>query len=195
MLTFLLYINIFTEPIRTLIDFTEQFQNGYSGYERFVSILEIEPDIKDKDNAVELSNIKGDIRFDDVSFKYNDNAHRVLKHINLEIPSGAYMALVGSSGAGKTTLCNLIPRFYDVTKGKILIDGTDIRDIKIKNLRDNIGIVQQDVYLFAGTVYENILYGRPTATREEVIEAAKMQMHTLLCHYRMATIRILDKGG
>lgn len=173
LLTFLLYINIFTEPIRTLIDFTEQFQNGYSGYERFVSILEIEPDIKDKYDAVELSDIKGNIKFDDVSFKYNDNAHRVLKHINLEISSGSYIALVGSSGAGKTTLCNLIPRFYDVTKGKITIDGIDIRDIKLKKLRDNIGIVQQDVYLFAGTVYENILYGRPDAEREDVVKAAK----------------------
>lgn len=173
LLTFLLYINIFTEPIRTLIDFTEQFQNGYSGYERFVSILEIEPDIKDKYDAVELSDIKGNIKFDDVSFKYNDNAHRVLKHINLEISSGSYIALVGSSGAGKTTLCNLIPRFYDVTKGKITIDGIDNRDIKLKNLRDNIGIVQQDVYLFAGTVYENILYGRPDAEREDVVKAAK----------------------
>lgn len=173
LLTFLLYINIFTDPIKTLIDFTEQFQNGYSGYERFAAILEIEPDIKDKEDAIALENIKGDIAFKDVSFKYNDNAHRVLKHINLQIPAGAYMALVGSSGAGKTTLCNLIPRFYDVTKGRITIDGTDIKDIKLKNLRENIGIVQQDVYLFAGTVFDNILYGKPDASREEVIEAAK----------------------
>ena len=173
LLTFLLYINIFTDPIKTLIDFTEQFQNGYSGYERFTAILDIEPEIKDSEDAVELDEIKGDIVFDDVSFKYNDNEHRVLRHVNLNIPKGEYYALVGSSGTGKSTMCNLIPRFYDVTKGKITIDGIDVRNIKIKNLRDNIGIVQQDVYLFAGTVFDNILYGRPDATREEVIEAAK----------------------
>ena len=172
--TFLLYINIFTDPIRTLIDFAEQFQNGYSGFERFLEILAIEPDIKDRENAVALENVRGDIVFDDVSFKYNDTAHRVLRHINLEVKAGSYVALVGSSGGGKTTLCSLIPRFYDVTKGSIRIDGKDIRDVKLKSLRENIGIVQQDVYLFAGTVYENIRYGKPDATKEEVIEAAKL---------------------
>jgi ATP-binding cassette subfamily B protein len=173
LLTFLLYINIFTDPIKTLIDFTESFQNGYSGYERFAAILDIEPEIKDSEDAIEIENIKGDIVFDDVSFKYNDNSHRVLRHVNLNIPRGEYYALVGSSGTGKTTMCNLIPRFYDVTKGAITIDGVDVRKIKLKNLRNNIGIVQQDVYLFAGTVFDNILYGRPDASREEVIEAAK----------------------
>ena len=173
LVTFLLYINIFTDPIKTLIDFTEQFQNGYSGYERFLQILSIEPEIKDSENAVSISNVKGDIKLEDVSFKYNDSSHRVLKHINLEVKAGSYVALVGSSGAGKTTLCNLIPRFYEVTSGKITIDGKDIKDIKLKDLRDNIGIVQQDVYLFVGTVYDNIRYGRPDATREEVIAAAK----------------------
>lgn len=172
-IAFLLYINIFTDPIKTLIDFTESFQNGYSGFERFVEILEIEPDIKDSENAIELENVKGDIVFEDVSFKYNDTAHRVLRHINLNVPAGAYVALVGSSGGGKTTLCSLIPRFYDVTKGRITVDGKDIRDITLKSLRNNIGIVQQDVYLFAGTVYDNIVYGKPGATKEEVIEAAK----------------------
>ena len=171
--TFLLYINIFTDPVKTLIDFTEQFQNGYSGYERFRQILDIEPEIKDKEGAKELTNVVGNIKFDDVSFRYNDNDHRVLKHINLEIPAGSYIALVGSSGAGKTTLCNLIPRFYDVTKGSISIDDEDIRNVKLKSLRNNIGMVQQDVYLFAGTIYENIKYGKPTATKEEVIAAAK----------------------
>ena len=161
--TFLLYINIFTE----------QFQNGYSGYERFRQILDMEPEIKDKEGAKELTNVVGNIKFDDVSFRYNDNDHRVLKHINLEIPAGSYIALVGSSGAGKTTLCNLIPRFYDVTKGSISIDDEDIRNVKLKSLRNNIGMVQQDVYLFAGTIYENIKYGKPTATKEEVIAAAK----------------------
>ena len=169
--TFLLYINIFTDPVKTLIDFTEQFQNGYSGYERFRQILDMEPEIKDKEGAKELTNVVGNIKFDDVSFRYND--HRVLKHINLEIPAGSYIALVGSSGAGKTTLCNLIPRFYDVTKGSISIDDEDIRNVKLKSLRNNIGMVQQDVYLFAGTIYENIKYGKPTATKEEVIAAAK----------------------
>ena len=163
LVTFLLYINIFTDPIKTLIDFTEQFQNGYS----------VEPEIKDSENAVSINNVKGDIKLEDVSFKYNDSSHRVLKHINLEVKAGSYVALVGSSGAGKTTLCNLIPRFYEATSGKITIDGKDIKDIKLKDLRDNIGIVQQDVYLFVGTVYDNIRYGRPDATREEVIAAAK----------------------
>lgn len=173
LVTFLLYINIFTDPIKTLIDFTEQFQNGYSGYERFLQILSIEPEIKDSENAVSINNVKGDIKLEDVSFKYNDSSHRVLKHINLEVKAGSYVALVGSSGAGKTTLCNLIPRFYEATSGKITIDGKDIKDIKLKDLRDNIGIVQQDVYLFVGTVYDNIRYGCPDATREEVIAAAK----------------------
>ncbi len=172
--TFLLYINIFTDPIRTLIDFTEQFQNGYSGFERFVEILDIKPDIEDKKDAVTLKDVRGDIVFDDVSFKYNDTAHRVLRHINLEVKAGSYVALVGSSGGGKTTLCSLIPRFYDVTGGSISIDGKDIRDVTLKSLRENIGIVQQDVYLFAGTVFENIRYGKPDATKEEVIEAAKL---------------------
>lgn len=173
-ITFLLYINVFTDPIRTLIDFAEQFQNGYSGFERFMEILAIEPDIKDSPNAVPLENVRGDIVFDDVSFKYKDGQHRVLRHINLDVKAGSYVALVGSSGGGKTTLCSLIPRFYEVTKGSISIDGKDIRDVTLKSLRQNIGIVQQDVYLFAGTIYDNIIYGRPDATREEVIEAAKL---------------------
>ncbi|MEE3399342.1 MAG: ABC transporter ATP-binding protein [Eubacterium sp.] len=171
--TFLLYINVFTDPIRTLIDFAEQFQNGYSGFERFMEILAIEPDIVDSPNAVPLENVRGDIVFDDVSFKYKDGQHRVLRHINLDVKAGSYVAIVGSSGGGKTTLCSLIPRFYDVTKGSISVDGKDIREVKLKSLRENIGIVQQDVYLFAGTIYDNILYGKPGATREEVIEAAK----------------------
>jgi len=171
---FLLYINTFTEPIRVLVDFTEQFQNGYTGFERFTEILAIEPDIKDKEGSILLENVKGDIVFDDVSFRYKDGAHRVLRHIDLDISAGSYVALVGSSGGGKTTLCSLIPRFYDVTGGSIMIDGKDIRDIKVKSLRDHIGIVQQDVYLFAGTVIENISYGKPGSTREEIIEAAKL---------------------
>lgn len=173
LVTFLLYISVFTEPVRTLIDFTEQFQNGYTGFERFQEIMAIEPDIKDKENAVELQNVRGDIAFENVSFQYEENTEKVLNHINLNVPAGSYMALVGSSGAGKSTLCSLIPRFYDVTGGAVKIDGRDIRDLTLKSLRDHIGIVQQDVYLFVGTVYDNIRYGRPDATREEVIEAAK----------------------
>jgi ATP-binding cassette subfamily B protein len=173
-IAFLLYINTFTEPIRVIVDFTEQFQNGYTGFERFTEILNVEPDIKDKEGAVELTDVKGDIVFDDVSFKYKEGAHRVLRHINLDIKAGSYVALVGSSGGGKTTLCSLIPRFYDVTGGSIKIDGKDIRDINLKSLRDHIGIVQQDVYMFAGTIYDNISYGRPGATEDEIIEAAKL---------------------
>ena len=173
LLTFLLYISVFTEPVRTLIDFTEQFQNGYSGFERFMEIMNIEPDIRDRENAVELQHVRGDISFENVSFQYEENTERVLNHINLSVPAGAYMALVGSSGAGKSTLCSLIPRFYDVTGGTVRIDGVDIRDIKLKSLRNQIGIEQQDVYLFAGTIAENIRYGRPDATDEEIIEAAK----------------------
>jgi len=173
LLTFLLYIGVFTEPIKTLIDFTEQFQNGYSGFERFMEIMNLEPDIADTPNAVALENVKGDITFEDVTFSYNDNSETVLNGINLEVPAGAYMALVGSSGAGKTTLCSLIPRFYDVNSGTIRIDGKDIREVTLKSLRSQIGIVQQDVYLFAGTIFENIAYGKPGATMDEVIEAAK----------------------
>lgn len=173
LVTFLLYIGVFTDPVRTLIDFTEQFQNGYSGFERFCEIMAIDPDIKDKKGAVELRNVKGDIVFEDVSFQYEENTETVLKHINLNVPAGSYMALVGSSGAGKSTLCSLIPRFYDVTGGTVKIDGTDVRDVTLKSLRNQIGIVQQDVYLFVGTVYDNIRYGRPDATREEVVAAAK----------------------
>lgn len=173
LVTFVLYISVFTDPVRTLIDFTEQFQNGYSGFERFCEIMSIEPDIRDSEDATELCDVKGDISFENVSFQYEENSEQVLSHINLNVPAGAYMALVGSSGAGKSTLCSLIPRFYDVTEGAVKIDGKDVRGLTLKSLRDHIGIVQQDVYLFVGTVYDNILYGRPDATREEVIWAAK----------------------
>lgn len=173
LITFLLYISVFTEPIKTLVDFTEQFQNGYTGFERFREIMEVEPDIQDTEGAVGLKDVKGDISFENVSFKYQENQGTVLSNVSLAVPAGAYMALVGSSGAGKTTLCSLIPRFYDVTGGVIKIDGKDIRSLTLKSLRNHIGMVQQDVYLFAGTIYENIAYGRPGATREEIIEAAK----------------------
>ena len=173
LITFLLYIGVFTDPIRTLVDFTEQFQNGYTGFERFREIMSIQPDIEDAKDAVVLPHVKGDITFENVSFQYQENQENVLNHINLQVPAGSYMALVGSSGAGKTTLCSLIPRFYDVTDGRILVDGQDIRKVTLKSLRDQIGMVQQDVYLFAGTIMENIRYGKPDATEAEVIEAAK----------------------
>jgi len=173
MITFLLYIGVFTDPIRTIVDFTEQFQNGYTGFERFREIMDIEPDIKDSADAKDIGDVKGDIEFKNVSFSYNDVTEPVLKNVTLQIPAGSYTALVGSSGAGKTTLCSLIPRFYDVTEGTVTIDGLDIRGITMKSLRDHVGVVQQDVYLFSGTVSENIAYGKPGATREEIVEAAK----------------------
>ena len=172
LVTFLLYINNFTEPVKKLVNFTEQFQNGYSGYERFLEIMSIAPDIKDKEDAKSLDRVQGEIQFEDVSFHYSENKENVLSHVNLDVKPGEYVALVGSSGAGKTTLCSLIPRFYDVTGGVVRLDGIDIRDVKLKDLRRQIGIVQQDVYLFAGTILENIRYGKPEATDEEVVNAA-----------------------
>ena len=172
--TFLLYINIFTEPVKVLIDFTEQFQNGYSGYERFLEILSVEPEIADKPDAKELTDVKGAITFENVSFRYKDGVDEVLSGVNLSVRPGEYVALAGPSGVGKTTLCSLIPRFYEVTGGSIKIDGTDIKDVTLKSLRDHIGVVQQDVYLFMGTIKENIRYGKPDATDEEVIQAAKL---------------------
>ncbi|NLZ80643.1 MAG: ABC transporter ATP-binding protein [Clostridiales bacterium] len=172
LITFLLYINNFTEPVRKLINFTEQFQNGASGYDRFLEIIEVVPDIEDKKDAVSVGELKGDISFNNVTFRYDESKEDVLSNIELDVKAGEYMALVGSSGVGKSTLCSLIPRFYDVIDGSITIDGMDIRKIKLKDLRNNIGIVQQDVYLFAGTVMENIRYGRPNATDEEIVQAA-----------------------
>ncbi len=173
LITFLLYIGVFTEPIRTLVDFTEQFQNGYTGFERFSEIMDIVPEIRDREGARDIHNVKGSVEFDNVSFRYNDGIVNVLNNVNLNVEAGKYVALVGTSGGGKTTLCSLIPRFYDVTAGAVKIDGTDVRDITLGSLRRHIGVVQQDVYLFAGTIYDNILYGKPDASREEVIEAAK----------------------
>lgn len=172
LVTFLLYINNFTEPVKKLVNFTEQFQNGYSGYERFLEIMSIAPDIADSPDAVSVENVKGDIEFDHVTFHYEENKENVLSNVNLKVNQGEYVALVGSSGAGKTTLCSMIPRFYDVTEGAVKLDGMDIRKIKLKELRRQIGIVQQDVYLFAGTVMDNIRYGKPEASDEEVVRAA-----------------------
>lgn len=173
LLTFMLYIGNFTDPIKKLINFTEQFQEGITGFERFMDILNIEPDIQDAPNAVELNGVSGQVSFNNVGFRYNDKTDYVLKNINLDVYAGEYVALVGSSGAGKTTLCSLIPRFYEVSEGQITIDDINIKDIKMKSLRFKIGIVQQDVYLFAGTILDNIRYGKPEATDEEIIQAAK----------------------
>ena len=173
LITFLLYITNLTDPVKKLVSFTEQFQNGYSGFERFLEIISIAPDIADKEDAVDMGDVKGEIEFHDVSFRYEEDNAKVLNHISLKAGAGDYLALVGPSGVGKTTLCSLIPRFYEVSSGAITIDGTDIRDIKLEELRNNIGIVQQDVYLFAGSIMENIRYGKPDATDEEVILAAR----------------------
>ena len=173
LITFLLYINNFTDPVKKLVSFTEQFQNGYSGFERFLEILAIAPDIADKPDAVSLEDVEGDIEFKNVSFHYEDTSEQVLSAINLKVKAGEYVALVGPSGVGKTTLLSLIPRFYEVSEGCILIDGTDIRNIRLESLRSQIGIVQQDVYLFAGNIMDNIRYGRPEASDAEVVRAAK----------------------
>lgn len=169
---YILYINIFLNPIDKLVNFTEQFQRGLSGFDRFSEVMNTEPDIKDKKDAVELINPKGDIDFKGVSFSYNDK-HTVLNNINISIPAGRKVALVGPSGGGKTTFCSLIPRFYEISEGSITIDSVDVRDIKLRSLRNSIGIVQQDVYLFAGSIGENIAYGKPGASQEEVVGAAK----------------------
>ena len=173
-IAYLLYVSTFLTAIRRVVEFAEQFQRGMTGFERFCEIIDIEPEIKDCDNAKTLSNVKGDITFDHVSFKYSDDNQTVLADINMTVKAGERIALVGPSGGGKTTLCNLIPRFYNLSEGTILIDGQDITTLTLKSLRQNIGVVQQDVYLFNGSVFENIVYGKPTATREQVIEAAKL---------------------
>lgn len=173
LVVFMMYVSNFTEPVKKLINFTEQFQNGISGYERFREILSIHPDIQECDNPVIPKNVKGDIVFENVSFHYEDAQQNVLQGINMQVKAGDYIALVGTSGTGKTTLCSLIPRFYEVTQGCIRMDGIDIRQMSLKALRQNIGIVQQDVYLFGGTVLENISYGKPGASKEEIIQAAK----------------------
>ena len=172
LVAYLLYINTLLNPIRSLINFTEQFQKGMTGFERFQEVLEVEPDIVDRKNAIKLKDVKGSIEFKDVSFKYELDNY-VLQDINLVVDPGDTVALVGPSGSGKSTICSLIPRFYEVTHGSILVDNIDIRDVKLRSLRKNIGIVQQDVYLFAGSVKDNIRYGKPDATDEEIIEAAK----------------------
>lgn len=173
LITYLLYIGNFIEPVQKLTHMTEQYQEGITGFERFMEILEVEPDIQDSPNALELKHVQGRVEFANVGFRYYENHPYVLKNISLDVKSGDYIALVGTSGVGKTTLCSLIPRFYEVSEGKILLDGVNIKDITLNSLRRNVGVVQQEVYLFAGTVFENIGYGKPDASEEEIIEAAK----------------------
>ena len=167
-----LYISIFISPITQLMDFTEMLQKGYAGFKRFHQIMELEPEIREKPDAKELGVVKGDVEYREVSFSY-DEKEQVLSHLNIRIPAGSTCALVGPSGGGKTTICSLLPRFYDVDAGSILVDGQDVRDLKLRSLREAIGIVQQDVYIFAGTIRENIAYGKKTATQEEIEAAAK----------------------
>ncbi len=167
-----LYISIFVSPITQLMDFTEMLQKGYAGFKRFHQIMETQPDIREKPDAQALEEVRGDIVYRDVTFSY-DGKEKVLSHLNIQIPAGATCALVGPSGGGKTTICSLLPRFYDVQGGSILVDGHDVRDLKLKSLREAIGIVQQDVYIFAGSIRENIAYGKKDATQEEIEAAAK----------------------
>jgi ATP-binding cassette subfamily B protein len=173
LITFLLYIGNFIEPIQKLTHMTEQFQEGMASFNRFMEIVEIEPEIQDSPHAIDLEVVRGTIEFKSVGFRYRDSHPHVLKNISLQVKAGDYVALVGSSGVGKTTLCSLLPRFYEVSEGQVCLDGIDIKDVTLSSLRRSVGVVQQDVYLFAGTVYENIRYGKPDAREAEVIEAAK----------------------
>lgn len=173
LVAYTMYVSTLIATIRRIIEFAEQFQRGLTGIERFLQIMDADIEIFDEPDAIVMPKPKGEITFESVSFEYPDDHNRVFRNLNLQVKPGEKLAIVGPSGGGKTTLCNLIPRFYDVTGGKISIDGTDIRHVTLKSLRQNIGIVQQDVYLFSGTVLENILYGAPDATREEAMEAAK----------------------
>lgn len=176
-----LYIGIFISPIQILVELTEMMQKGLSGFQRFISVMETVPDIQNTPNAKPLTNVRGAVRYNDVSFHYSDDDTLVLSHVSFDIAAGKSIALVGPSGSGKTTICSLLPRFYDVTGGQITIDGQDVRDLTLESLRSQIGIVQQDVYLFCGTIRENIAYGKPDATLEEIIAAAqKANIHDFI---------------
>lgn len=168
-----LYIGIFISPIQILVELVEMLQKGLSGFRRYLEVVETEPEIQDKEGAIDLENVKGDVCYDNVSFHYSDDNKTVLSQVSIHIPAGKSVALVGPSGGGKTTICSLLPRFYDVTAGKVTIDGKDVCDLTLKSLRNQIGMVQQDVYLFDGTIRENIAYGKPDATDEEIKEAAR----------------------
>jgi ATP-binding cassette, subfamily B, bacterial len=173
LITYLLYVAILVDPINRFVNFARLFQEGSTGFERFTEIMETAPEIADTAGAIELNEVRGNLEFQNVSFKYREEGDNVLSNLSLKIRAGEFVALVGSSGVGKTTLCSLIPRFYEATAGRILLDGRDIREVKLEWLRRNVGVVQQDVYLFAGTVAENISYGKLNASREEILEAAK----------------------
>ena len=168
-----LYIGIFISPIQILVELAEMIQKGFSGFRRFLDVMDTEPSIQDKPDAKDLTDVKGLVSYEDVSFCYDDDDTPVLQNVSFQIPAGRSIALVGPSGGGKTTICNLLPRFYDVTGGRITIDGKDVRRLTLKSLRNNIGIVQQDVYLFCGTIKENIAYGKPGASMDEIVDAAK----------------------
>lgn len=170
---YIMFISLFLEPLRVLARFIEQYQQGMAGFRRFQEIIDTKPEIVDKENAIVLGEVKGDVEFQDVKFSYMDNATNILKNLNLKVPAGETVAIVGQSGVGKTTITNLIPRFYDIDEGSITVDGIDIRDVTQESLRKNIGIVQQDVFLFSGTIRENIMYGYQNASEEELINAAK----------------------
>ena len=168
-----LYIGIFISPIQILVELIEMMQKGLAGFRRYLDVIETEPDIEDAPDAVPLENVKGRVCYEDVSFHYSDDDTPVLSHVSFEIPAGKSIALVGPSGSGKTTICSLLPRFYDVTGGRITVDGKDVRTLTLKSLRSQIGMVQQDVYLFCGTIRDNIAYGKPGASQKEIEEAAK----------------------
>lgn len=174
LIVYVMYVQSLIATVRRIIEFTEQFQKGMTGIERFTEIMAIESDIKDKKDALEIKSLKGDISFDHVDFSYGKGEEKVLDDFSVKISQGQKLAIVGPSGAGKTTICNLIPRFYDIDSGSVKVDGLDVRDVTIKSLRENIGIVQQDVYLFSGSVRDNIAYGKDGASDREVIKAAKL---------------------
>ena len=168
-----LYIGIFISPIQILVELTEMIQKGFSGFKRFLAVMETEPEIQDSPDAKPLNDVRGLVSFEDVSFHYSDDDTLVLSNVSFQIPAGKSIALAGPSGSGKTTICSLLPRFYDVSSGRITIDGKDIRDLTLESLRNQIGIVQQDVYLFCGTIKENIAYGKPNASMDEIVDAAR----------------------
>lgn len=190
-----LYIGIFISPIQILVELTEMMQKGLSGFRRFLDVIETKPDIQDAEDAKPLTNVCGDVSYEDVSFHYQDDETPVLSHVSFQIPAGRSIALVGPSGSGKTTICSLLPRFYDVTGGRITIDGKDIRGLTLESLRNQIGLVQQDVYLFCGTIRENIAYGKPEPPWKKSWMRPKKQIFTILsCHCRMDMTVTLVKG-